>query len=483
MKALLRSVSAVWIATSAMAAAQQPASPIHITFVIHFDPLPAPGGQVARWAYEAERDNLAWLADYLDRLEQSLGRDFVPHLTLEMAGDHAEWYLEDPKGFNLLRRLHQKGIHCWGTHFHRNYQRQNHVWVEAPPSPESPARVTYDHVAAVDKLIGKLMGSDDPKAIRKVNRTITGHFLDMEMAAEKGFDTLTGGRNEAMNLFFDHDVYTPWRPAMDWPLGEDLTSRWILVPQSPVPGQIGEHAPIPRGVPEEYTRGMRRMIWQDLSIPALKRKFLHLYLEHRRATGKVWVFGWHEHTNDLFPDEAPGPRRKLRRELVELIEWLNANFIGKGARYANTDEVRDEFLAWEKAHPGQSSFNYPARTRDWKQYPYQLKGLARELMYAHHAQEITTFKRHGVHVHKLLRTDGRNWETRGKEVICRKPPVNIYLLWCEKGTQTIDLSQVLGSPARQVESHSGKETIVDTARLTVSEMPMVLIPSGPEGRR
>ncbi len=47
-----------------------PENPIHVTFVIHFDPLPAPGGDVLRRAYESERDNLQWLADWLDRLER-----------------------------------------------------------------------------------------------------------------------------------------------------------------------------------------------------------------------------------------------------------------------------------------------------------------------------------------------------------------------------------------------------------------------------
>jgi hypothetical protein len=450
------------------------AQPIHVTFVIHFDPLPAPGSKVPRWAYEAERDNLAWLVEFLERLEKEKGKDFVPRLTLEMAGDHAEWYLEDTKGFELLRRLHAKGIHSWGTHFHRNYQTENHVWIEAPQSSDSPPRVTYDHIMTVDKLIGKLIGSDDPKAIRQVNRTITGHFLDMEMAAKKGFDTLTGGRNEAMNLFFDHDVYTPWRPAMDWSLSEDLSSRWILIPQAPVPGRIGEHSPLPTGVSEEYTRGMRTQIWQDLSVAALKRKFLHLFLEPKSETGKLRVFGWHEHTNDLFPDSTPGPRKKLRRELVELVEWLNANFIGNGTRYSNCDEVRDEFLAWEKAHPKQSSFDYSVKKRDWEKYPYHLKGLARELMYSHHDKEISAFNDKGVHVHKLLKTDGRNWSVRDGKVVCDRTTKDVYLLWSDKGTVTIDFSKIVAGKLRRVEGASGKESVAEATKLVVTTEPVIV---------
>jgi len=254
-------------------------NPIHVTFVIHFDPLFAPGGNVPRWSYEAERDNLAWLVDYLEQVEKQGGRDRVPRLHLQLAGDHAEWYLEDEQGLDLLRRLYQKGLHSFGTHFHRNYKAGAHLWQEAPPSPQAVQRVTQDHIAEVDRLIGKIIGNDDPQAIREVNRTITGHLVDQRLAEQMGFTVQTGGRNEAMNLFFDHDVYNPWRPAAGWPLGEDLRSRWLLIPQAPVLGSIGEHSPIPTGVPDEYTRGMQRMVWQDLSVPAMKRKFLHLYLD------------------------------------------------------------------------------------------------------------------------------------------------------------------------------------------------------------
>ncbi len=502
-------------------------NPIHITFVIHFDPLFAPRGQVLRQAYEAERDNLEWLADYLERLERQKGKEFVPRLTLEIGGDHAEWYLEDEKGFALLRRLYQKGIHSFGTHFHSNYKAGKHLWYDARSSGRSPQayqRVTYDHITEVDKLIGEIIGSDDPKQIRKVNRTITGHFLDQRFAEQMGFDTLTGGRNEAMNLFFDHDVYNPFRPAVGWNLAEDLNSHWLLIPQAPVLGAIGEHAPLPPGVPEEYRRGMRMMIWQDISVPAMQRKFLHLYLEWRVTSGEwretrhpspvarhsPWVFGWHEHTNNLYSDETvkvPPSRAgsRLRGAVVEFVEWLNDNFVGKTvrsqarseasavgnatslslrgslqtrliAKYSSTDEVRDAFLAWEKAHPGQSSFNYPVQVRDWEKYPYQLKGLARELIYAHYAQEITAFKEKGVHVHKLVKTDGRNWRIRDGKVVCDGATKDIYLLWSDRGEVTVDFSGVVKGKVRRVEGKRGNESVVGAKNLVVSVESIVVEP-------
>ena len=469
-------------------AARAAENPIHITFVIHFDPLFAPRGQVLRQSYEAERDNLEWLADFLERLEKEKGREFVPCLTLEIGGDHAEWYLEDEEGLNLLRRLYRKGIHAFGTHFHSNYKAGPHLWYDARRwawSPQTRQRVTYDHILEVDRLIGRIIGSDDPKEIRRVNRTITGHLLDVGLAREMGFEVLTGGRNEAMNLFFDHDVYNPWRPAFGWPLSEDLNSPWVLIPQAPVLGRIGEHGPLPRGVPEEYTQGMRRMIWQDLSLPAMRRKFLHLYLEwrehQRQGIEKVWVFGWHEHPNDLYPPERARWKPSRREAVVQFVTWLNEHFIGRRtaegrlmAKYANTDEVRDAFLAWEEDHPGHSSFNYPVQVQDWESYPYLLKGLARELMFAHHEEEIATFRERGVHLHRLLKTDARHWVRRGDRIVATAPPRERFLLWSDEGTVTLDFSPFVPGQVRVVQGREGGETFADARRLTVKEEPIVV---------
>lgn len=476
--------------TAAQSAAE---NPIYITFVIHFDPLPAPGGQVLKEGYERERDNLAWLTDYFDQIEREKGPDFVPKLTLEIAGDHAEYYSEDPVGLALLKRLYAKG-HQLGVHFHSNYKAGPHLWPDARPqdTPQNRTRVTSDHIKEVDALIAKIIGMADPIAIRKANHTITGHFLDEALAQQMGFDLFTGGRNEVLNLFFDHDVYNPWRPAAarereGWALAEDLKNPWIIVLQAPVLGAIGEHFPLPAGVPPEYTQGMRSMVWQDLSIPAMKRKFWHLYLEWLArqksaspAEQRVWVFGWHEHTNNLFADDgAYGNIRNLRDEVREFVNWLNENFVNKRTsdgklivKYAATEEVATEFRAWETTHPGQSSFNYPVRVRDWNVYPYQLKGLTRDLMHAHYEAEITAFRSQNVQAHKLLKTDGRNWSYQGGHITSSKPTWPVYLFWSEAGEKTIDFSSVLSGTMKCVAGRSGTETIQSAASLRITEEPI-----------
>jgi hypothetical protein len=459
------------------------AEPIHVTFVIHFDPLLAPGGQVQEASYEAERDNLLWLSNYLEELEtQGKG---VPRLTLEVAGDHAEFYREDKKGLDLLKRLYQKGIHSWGIHFHTNYKEGKHRWLEAPRSSAEGVRqrVTQDHIREVDALIGEMIGSQEGQKIRSVNHTITGHFLDSKTAIEEGFYLRTGGSNEVMNLFFDHDVYNPWRPQIGWALQEDRKSRWILVPQSPVLGTIGEHGPIPPGISPKYTQGMHRMMWQDLSLPAMKRKFLHLYLEWRYQQEKgllpkVWVLGWHEHTNNLYPDDGRyGNPRNLRDEVMEFVQWLNENFIGKKtksgqemAQYSNVEEVAQEYLAWEKRFPEASSFNYATKEQDWQLYPYYLKGLARELMYSHYVEEVGGL---GIQAHKLARTSGRYWSFQNGKMVSSQPQQEIYLLWSEEGAKSVNLSRWISNPVVCVDGLSGNSLVQDAQKLKVSELPIV----------
>lgn len=463
-------------------------NPINITFIIHFDPLSAQGGKVPKENYEKERDNLIWLSDYLERLEKEKGIESIPRLTLEFGADHAEYYSEDEIGLRLLKKLYNKGIHSFGTHFHTNYKEGKHIWKQA--NRELRDRVTNDHIQEVDSLIAKIIGSQEEKTIRKTNHIITGHFLDDELAKDLGFDIQTGGINEAFNLFYDHDVYNPFRPQKrGWHLAEDKNGDWLLVPQSPVLGNIGEHSPIPRGISNEYTQGMKRMIWQDLSIPSMKRKFLHLYLEwlyqiKNNLPPKVWVFGWHEHTNNMYKDDASyGNARNLRDEVIEFIEWLNENFINRQskqgqiiAKYSNVEETANDYLRWEEEFPQASSFNYPTQERDWEAYSYKLKGLARELMYSHYKKEISDFKNVGVEVHKLIRTNGRNWDYENGKVVCSGPIEEIYIIWSEEGTKTVDFSRYIKGKVNCIDAKTGESKVQESNRLLVFETPIIIIP-------
>ncbi len=112
------------------------------------------------------------------------------------------------------------------------------------------------------------------------------------------------------------------------------------------------------------------------------------------------------------------------------------------------------------------------RVRDWNVYPYQLKGLAGDLMYAHYEQEITAFRAQGVHAHQLSKTDGRNWSYQGGRIVSSQPTWPVYLLWSEAGAQTIDFSGVITGSLNCVAGRSGAETLQSAASLPVPEEPI-----------
>jgi len=472
---------ALAFALSGSAATPAPAGgqgAINVLFMIHFDPLPAPGGHVSKGAYEQHRDNLAWLAGFLDEIGRKQGREFVPKLTLEIAGDHAEYYAEDPAGLALLQRLHAAG-HDLGIHFHGNYKAGPHEWPngQSQNTPEMHRRVTTDHIREVDALVGKIIGSQDPAAIRRACHIIQGPFVDQALAEEQGFDTTTTGQSERLNTYFDHDPLTAFRllniTPQAWQLADDARGHWIMLPSGVVLGSIGIHS-----------------VWVDYSVPAMRRKFLQIYLEWRAAQlsgapnrERVWVFGWHEHTNNLFPQrEGLVKTQMLRGEVGGFVTWLNQNFVNRRdaqgkliARYATATEAAAGFKTWEAAHPAQSSFNYPDRTQNWNAYPHQLPGLARELMYTHHESEIDDFHDRGVHLHKLIKTEGPSWSLQGEKIVNSKPTWPVYLMWCDTGTRKIDLSRRLPGEITCVDALNAAETRVESSAVGVSTTPAVCV--------
>ncbi len=441
--------------------------PVHVVFVIHFDPLNPQGGAVPKAAYEQQRDNLVWLADFFEQIKAQKGATSVPKLTLEIAGDHAEYYAEDPVGLALLQRLHADG-HELAIHFHNNYKIGPHEWPNATsPTPDTRVRVTTDHLTEVDALVAKVIGSSDAAAIRRANHVMQGHYQDFPLALARGFDVITTGQTEVFNAYFDHDPYTPWRSVVQGAqLTADPLSAWILVPGAPVLGTIGKH-----------------IVWVDVSVPAMQRKFMHVYHEARReGTGtdaRIWVLGWHEHLGNIAGDDGKGGDiRSLRDEVRTMVTWLNDNFINKPtleggvvAKYATAGQVAAVFRDWEKANPGKSSFHYSAQAQDWNLYPYALEGLSRELANSHYDSELSSFRGQGVNAHKLLKTEGQTWAYVNGNITSTTPIWPIYLLWTDQSAATIDFSSV-GARLRCIDGLSGAQQLLVASALIVTQTPM-----------
>ena len=383
--------------TATPTAAYEP--PINITFNVHFDPV-----LDDYEAWRERKDNLLWLQSFVE----GYSGIYQPKLNIQVQGDQAEFYLDpsDPEaaeGRAALAALYEAG-HSFGTHAHNIIRGEApHSWriVQGTPTAAQSVEHWQDHLGYVEQLYAAITGNDDPQFLQQMNasammffppgpeaqrQAFAGTYSDPASGetVPHGFTIQTGGPNEHFYCLFDHDVQNPWRPGTQGALDEDLSNTvFVRIPQLPPLGKVGVHGHIPD-------------CYQDTSLPSYQRMFIQVFLErlyheYTGAQDKVWTLGWHEHLFELFPAGHTGPGRELRDEVQQMVDWLNERFIGRTtangnlvARYATVTQVRDEFLTWEAENPGVSSFELTQYSADWDNYPYELKGLARELANAHY---------------------------------------------------------------------------------------------------
>lgn len=116
---------------------QQKQPPISLVFNVHLDPVPGPHPELRRAELARRRDNMLWLLGYVQSLEASKR----PRLNIQMSGDHAEFYLQDEQGLDMLRTFWKQG-HQLGTHIHLNtYLGEFMRWGELRPSRFPPKPV------------------------------------------------------------------------------------------------------------------------------------------------------------------------------------------------------------------------------------------------------------------------------------------------------------------------------------------------------
>lgn len=407
-----------------VAAEKQP--PIHVVFNIHLDPVGNAPPEFRKQELARRRDNVLWLKSFIESIEPAKR----PKLNIQISGDHAEFYLQDETGLEMLRQLYQQG-HLLGTHMHRNaYNGKFLDWSDLKPSrplakPNLPPgdvitpgvlaepngldevrKLWRDNFQFTDALISRVTGITDPKQVRRMNNHGEFHLPNSweskdVLFKEFGITVETGGRNEVFNMIFDHDVFNPWRPSPNHELAEDLSNKaYLCVPQLAVVGNIKSHFGV----------------MQDLSLPAMQRRFLQIVLERREherlgLPAKVWTFGWTMHAFDLYPEGTPR-RSSQRKNVSQLVLWINENFVPQQARWNTPNGVAQEFAAWEAAHPGHSSFHYPYRKQNWDAYPYKLKGAAKALIGSHYVGALPDWQAKKVHVYALERVKpGSEWYT------------------------------------------------------------------------
>jgi hypothetical protein len=385
-------------------------------------------------------DEIVWLAD--ESARHSL------HFTSLYNG----WYTQEALELGELEQFSNllAAGHEIGTHAHSlTYDPAEDLWLERIDEVRRYGRPVYDAALAqqswyeadgymdvVMEAIGAYGGNQTMCAVPFI---CSDEGL---MMAEYGFTFAAGNRSERGLGLFGHVVWNPWRPAdNDAPgheLEEDLSAGFIAV---------DHHAQI--GTATE-AHGM-----VDTSAAALKCHFLMLYMEwlSRERTGaedRVWTFGFIYHPN--YGD-------RYNAEVVDFLDWLDRYFVGQSsphgntiARYATVAEVGQEYLDWEAAYPGTSSFSYIAGDP----YPYtyaHIPALLEDALYDKHINLGT-----GAHCVRLVK-DG----------------APIYLLWANAGEITIDLSSELSGQVRATGA-DGRETTLDVAAIPLTVEPVIVQP-------
>ncbi|MBN2549918.1 MAG: hypothetical protein JXB15_12215 [Anaerolineales bacterium] len=413
--------------------------PINVFLILHIDPIGDMGAKTFKpeeFMYTRTRDEIDWL------MTESARHGL--RFTSLYNGWYPKWSVEH-NDLDQYSALLAAG-HDVGSHAHQiTYDPEQDLWVTQNDVLSIYGRPNYDpdlarqswndadqYVEAVLQAIGAT----------GQNQTMCSTALSLpderNLMAEFGFTIAAGNRLEAGVSNLGHMIWNPWRAANSeepgYEIAEDLSAPYISFNHG---AQIG-------GAEAHGT---------DVTVPQLQRQFLMLYAEWlaRERTGAedhVWSFGFVYHPNmgDRYNDA-----------LVEFLDWLDQSFIGKTspyghtiARYALVGEVAAEFLAWEAAHPGVSSFNYVSGDP----YPYTYAALAQKLASAAYEEQIDLGE--GVNCYRFT-----------------KDNQTIFMCWSDQGERTIDFSNQLSGQV-QATSGSGQQSSLEAAALPLTEEPILM---------
>lgn len=423
--------------------------PIQIIIDMHADPMFGPVPAQAT-AYLQWLDASNWVLDVAD-----LHGAKVSFLS---TGQFMEWVLEDPAaGHPLMQRLYGSGGQL-GTHSHSKMRFGYKDWRDVGPNPSEAVilQAWADHIGAVEAVITAALGVSDPAAITAVDCVRGSHIpsddaLRIQMMADHGFTIHQQGPDEEFYVYFQHYVMNPYRPSGTHMLTHDPAGPVVLSPTATVLGL------------EQIHFG----ILQDTRLPAMQARFLlelinWLHDVHVAGSDRVWTYGWGSHCSDHLPGQP------TRAALEPMLAWLDEHFVGQpaggqtAAAYSSMTESRDAYLTWEAAHPGDTSFSYPASATDWELYPY----LA----------PVATYLARARYDSALAPIGTVRWHTLTADSISGGP-FPLYVLYTTDGVpMNVDLSTELGAAnLTMVDPVSGDLTGIAAAAVEVASIGTLLL--------
>jgi hypothetical protein len=409
--------------------------PINICFILHIDPssdVGAPTFKVEQPIYERSRDEINWLAS------EPVLRDVK--MTVLSNGWYTKWAAEhnDVEQFaDLVAQGHEVGSHAHSM----SYDADQDLWLQFGQEVSRYGTSGYDSARARQAWSDAHRYMEDVLSAAGVtgqNRTMCAwpHMCSEEgqLMDAFGYRFASGNRTEKAPFYFGHIVWNPWRPAaldeVGYELLEDLAASFVSVDHYAQIGAAEEaHAEV------------------DVTPSGVKRNFVMLYAEwlsrvRRGVEDRVWFFGFVHHPN--YAD-------KYNSDITDIFSWFNQHFVGKKtregytiARYATVSEVGEEYLAWEKEHPGTSSFNYVRGDP----YPYTYSVLPTKLKEARYETDVDLEA--GVTCFRFS-DDGQD----------------LYLLWSDDGERMVNLRELSGQV--QITDTSGRTSSVDASAIPLTE--------------
>jgi len=416
--------------------------PINVFFVLHIDPTGMQANnsfKVTPEHYQQSHDNILWL------MEEAKKHDL--NFTALFNGWYPQWALSvgDTSHFqDLLGAGHEVGSHA-----HRMiYDPGQDLWVGKVNELNRYGRPNYDTELTrqtwndADKYVDEVLSTIGAPSANQTMCAVAFKASDEgQLMSEFGFTSAAGNRSEKAPNYFGHIVWNPWRASSSdepgYELAEDLTASYISLDHLAQIDRAQSHS-------------------MDVTVPQLQRRFLMLYVEWlvRERTGaedKVWTFGFVHH---------PNYGNQHNDAIVEFLTWLDEHFIGKTsphgniiARYATVSDIAQEYLDWEEAHPGTSSFNYE---RD-DPYPYTFALMPEMLEGAPYEETVDLDE--GVTCFRFSK-DG-------------KP---IYLIWSDSGERVVDFSAQLSGQVL-VTNADGEQSKQESGSLSLSEEPLFIEPT------
>jgi len=376
--------------------------------------------------YHDKIDNMNWVLDQTEPLGVQISFLSVGCFMEVVVNDGISGM-----GVPFLQRIYANGGQI-GSHSHSEHRAGFLDW------PNYPDTATFaectdswqDNIDWVNQGIVLALGLPLPEPIEDINCVKGSHLPKNEpdyhsLMKTFGMQIREGGAEEDFYGLYEHFIWNPFRPSPSNYMAEDLSAPFVVATHGSVIGL------------EQVHHG----ITQDMRANKVKRRFIQIYLNWRYndrlgLPEKVWSWGWGSHGKDYDPG-APS-----RGHMVDVITWLDKNFVGKIAgtgsqimKWSTQRETAEDYFAWETAHPGISSMSAQNTAVDWADYPY-LRAVCEEL-------------------------SGWSWSadlslgSGTTAFLLEKGPHKAVVMWLDAGSATVDLSSYLSGDYRVVDLETG----------------------------